>query len=79
MELELASTRRMLAPGATAWAHSTSREISTAQESPLPEGSVVGRLEAAVEPFWLTTVSEAVGRLKVVSKVVRSAAMSGSL
>jgi hypothetical protein len=29
--VSLASTRRMLAPGAMAWAYSTSREISTAE------------------------------------------------
>src|SRR5215471_16815776 len=47
-EADDASTRRMLAPGATAWAHSTSRAISVAQPE-LADGRVV-------PPFWFTTL-----------------------
>ena len=51
----LASTRMIWAPGAMAWAHSTSSASSTSQLSvPGPFGSVAGRDVAW--PYWLRTV-----------------------
>ncbi len=66
-----ASTRRIFAPGAIAWAHSTSREISLAQ-SALAAGKFV-RL-----PVWLTFVKLGSGKLNLASKAFRSLAMFGS-
>ena len=56
-EFELASTRTMFAPGAMAWAHSTSMASSFSQFPlgfPGPAGSVPGR--SVVLPYWLTFV-----------------------
>ena len=69
---ELASTRTIFAPGAAAWAHSTSSAISSDQPA-----SVWGSL--VVWPDWFSTVRFAAGRLYSLSNVARSAAMFGSL
>ena len=71
MLAEFASTSRIFAAGAIACAHSTSSEISPAQLE-----SVLGR---PPPPDWLTTFRSAAGRLNVLLKVARSAAMFGSL
>src|SRR5207248_3195432 len=64
------STSKMLAPGATAWAHSTSRDVSSDQ---LLSGAV--RVEP---PLWLTLLKTGSGKPKATSKRWRSDAMVGA-
>jgi hypothetical protein len=65
MELVVASTSRMFAAGATAWAHWTSSAASRAQL-----GSTAGSF---VPPVWLTLRNDGgAGRPKVELKTARS-------
>ena len=71
MLAELASTKRIVALGAMACAHSTSSEISKPQSA-----LVVGSL---APPVWLTILKFAAGRPNFASKAAKSLAMFGSL
>ena len=69
----LASTSTMLAPGATACAHSTSKDSSNSHS---PVASCGGN---ALLPYWLTTAnSGGAGKPKTTSKIAKSRVMVGS-
>ncbi len=62
------STKRILAPGAMVCAHSTSRVASPAQPSRSLEAAYGGTAPAG----WITVKEGGAGRLKALSKMVRS-------